>query len=87
MTKRHTKFYKKFKINKIIILNKKNNILMENEISENLVIKENENLITEGKASIYLENIEKTFSAFYNPAQVVFNYINRNLTEIYLSFQ
>jgi hypothetical protein len=42
-----------------------------------------ENTITEGKASVYLENTEQTFSAFYNPAQVYHNII-RNSIEIYL---
>jgi hypothetical protein len=32
--------------------------------------KENESLVTEGKATVYCENDQKTFSAFYNPAQV-----------------
>ena len=41
-----------------------------------------ENTITEGKAFVYLENKEKTFSAFYNPAQVCLCTI-RNSIEIY----
>lgn len=46
---------------------------MEKESSDKPIIeRENDKLITEGKASVYLENKEKTFSAFYNPAQVCF---------------
>ena len=52
----------------------------EKEINNEII---NQNTITEGKASVYLENKEKTFSAFYNPAQV-YNHIIRNLIEIYL---
>ena len=40
---------------------------------ENLNKNINIDEVTEGKASVYLSNKDKTFSAFYNPAQVSYN--------------
>lgn len=46
--------------------------------------KDSEIKVSEGKAEVYSENEEKTFSAFYNPAQVSLS-ITRNLIETYPS--
>jgi hypothetical protein len=55
--------------------NTNNNITQETqEIIEDIPQLKNENIeldiVTEGKATVRLSNDDKSFSAFYNPAQV-----------------
>lgn len=45
------------------------NIQTDNLKNENLNI----DIVTEGKATVKLSNEDKSFSAFYNPAQVKYN--------------
>ena len=58
--------------------NKKKMKQEKNKENQNKRIKESKNIeeISEGKVSIKLSNIDKTFPAFYNPAQE----LNRDLT-------
>jgi hypothetical protein len=46
---------------------------MEKDDFQSLNKNINIDLVNEGKSSVLLSNADKTFSAFYNPAQVKFN--------------
>ena len=55
---------------------------MEKDDFEKLNKNINIDEVNEGKSSVLLSNADKTFSAFYNPAQVRLHKF-RNLIEIY----
>jgi hypothetical protein len=46
---------------------------MEKDDFQSLNKNINIDLVNEGKSSVLLSNADKTFSAFYNPAQVIYN--------------